>query len=249
MRAGAVLFTVMTLVAGLYWAYASDQRTSSQPAGMHEPGVVTVTREVDNSAFSTLSKREQLATADALVVLAHERDDAGAIVPIVTQVESRPGANSGGHRLGERYQSDGYDHMLSMIGAYKHQAGEGALVLLVDGRSSEASISIIRNGVIDQGMNGDDIPVEDAIRLFRHEPVELISRAPAQVIEPDLDGGEDSSISIDVTGANKEVLVGLLETQGLRHQVLPSDKGYLVTWVGEGEEVDAVMEAYIAICE
>lgn len=216
--------------------------------GAPAPGEVVVSKVVDHSDFANLSAKEKLQRADALLVIKHQIDGNGEIVPLVESYEAKPGMPPFGYQTGDRYTDESYEFMLSRIGEHVHQAGDGAIALFRQGTSSAVTYSIIRDGEISQGLGGENIAVADALRVFRGEETDVVSVDIEPMIEPDFEQGEDAAISIDVVDANKDILLSILEREGLRYQIQPSSKGSLVTWVGVEERVHAVMDEYIELC-
>lgn len=245
---GLVGLVCLVLVIWMDGDIFPDRITVYSSGGAPEPGIVVVRKVVDHSDFSALSKREQLERADALLIIKHHIDDNGEVVPIVESYEAKPGMPPFGYQPGDRYTDESYGFMLSMIGEHVRHAGDGALVLFRKGESRGMGNSIIRDGEISQGLAGEDISVEDAVRLFRGEETNVVSIDYEPMIEADFDKGEDAGITIDVVSENKDILVSILEREGLRYQVQPSPKGYLVSWVGEDEKVHAVMDEYTELC-
>lgn len=225
-----------------------DRITVYSSGEAREPGAVVVSKVVDHSDFLALSKKEQLERADELLVVTHHIDDNGMVAPVVEQYEVKPGMPSRGYQPGDRYMDEVYELTLSKVGEDVHMVGDGAIVVFRQGASRAVTYSIIHDGEIGQGLGSKNISVEDAVRLFRGEETDVVSINIEPTIEPDVDQGEDAAISIDVVNENKDILVSILEREGLRYQLQPSAKGYLVTWVGVEEKVHAVMDEYIELC-
>lgn len=233
---------VLAGLAMLIAACGPENSNSTSSVGT-DPGVVKGNDSRDE--FVRLSYEDQVHRASAILVIRYDIDGQGNVTPIVTHRKSRLGSDRPPFQVGDTYMTPTQKYFIeSLEGEFRH-LGEGAVMLFQGDPPEQRGSRIIREGAV---AGSEPVPVEAILAGFDGAPI--VNGHPAEVLtlEPDFEKGETSSTQTTVNEEEKELLVGILESHGLRYEVAPQGADFVVGWTGSDEAMDAAFEEFVDKC-
>lgn len=231
-------------LAGLLVTLAACGSDSESDDAAHSSSV-TIKDTFPQEKISRLSYEDQVHQATALLVIRNDIDAEGKITPVVTHRKSRLGSDKPPFQVGDVYSDYEYEVFLEMTSVEPRQQGEGSLILFFGDPPRSSEYRIIRDGAI-SGV--EPVPIETVLAGFDGAPIKNGDPAEVLTLEPDFEKGETSSTQTTVSEEEKDLLVDILESHGLRYQVAPQGDEFVVGWTGSGETVDAVFEEFLDKC-
>lgn len=236
----------VAIFGGLPLLLCACEPAASDKASALNDGNITAAENLSAQTFGRLSYEDQVHQASALLVIRYDIDHQGNVTPVVTHRKSRVGEGSPPFKVGDVYMTATQQFLIESIGSELRHLGEGAVILFQGQPPAERASRFIHDGNVS---GRAPVPVEVVLAGFDGAPIANGSPAEVLTLEPDFENGESGASSTTVGVKDKAILVDILERRGLRYQVEPQNNKFIVGWVGTDEEVDAVMEEFVAACD
>lgn len=233
---------VLTGLAVLLGACGAD---NSKPISSTNSDSAVVTGDLSWEEFDRLSYEDRVHRASAILVIRYDIDSQGNVTPIVTHRKSRLGSDRPPFQVGDTYMTSDQKYFIETLEGELRHLGEGAVLLFQGDPPQQRDSRIIREGAVS---GTEPVPVEAILAGFDGVPIANGDPADVLTLEPDFEKGETSSTRTTVNEEEKEILVGILESHGLRYEVAPQGAGFVVGWIGSDEAIDAVFEEFIDKC-